>query len=96
MSKYSNFVPFPISLNGDQVNTIQAIWAMDKSSLTEEQYTEFYRYIANAWDEPQYQLHFKVDVPLDLKALFFIGSTHTEKFGASRMDQGKFVQQKKY
>ena len=61
---------------------------MDKSSLTEEQYTEFYRYIANAWDEPQYQLHFKVDVPLDLKALFFIGTTHTEKFGAARMDPG--------
>jgi len=88
LSKYSNFVPFPIALNGDQVNTIQAIWAMDKSSLTEEQYTEFYRYIANAWDEPQYQLHFKVDVPLDLKALFFIGTTHTEKFGAARMDPG--------
>lgn len=95
LSKYSNFVPFPISLNGDQVNTIQAIWAMDKSSLTEEQYTEFYRYIANAWDEPQYQLHFKVDVPLDLKALFFIGSTHTEKFGASRMDPGVNLYSKK-
>ena len=41
LSKYSNFVPFPISLNGDQVNTIQAIWAMDKSSLTEEQIQNF-------------------------------------------------------
>ena len=69
---------------------------MDKSSLTEEQYTEFYRYIANAWDEPQYQLHFKVDVPLDLKALFFIGSTHTEKFGASRMDPGVNCTVEKY
>ena len=38
LNKYSNFVPFQIDLNGEQVNTVQAIWAMEPSSVTEDQY----------------------------------------------------------
>lgn len=50
IKKYSNFVNFPIYLNGKKVNTIQAIWAMDKNSVSDEQYQEFYKYIANSYD----------------------------------------------
>eukprot|EP00945_MAST-04E_sp_MAST-4E-sp1_P001770 g1770.t1 len=95
LNKYSNFVPFQIDLNGEQVNTVQAIWAMEPSSVTEDQYNEFYKYIAGAWDEPQYKLHFRVDVPIDLKAVFFVGNMHSEKFGAARMDPGVNLYSKK-
>ena len=95
LNKYSNFVPFEIHLDGEQVNTVQAVWAMDPSSIEKDTYDEFYRYIANAWDEPQYKLHFRVDVPIDIKALFFIGNMHTEKFGAERMKPGVNLYSKK-
>ena len=85
---YSNFVPFPIQLAGNRVNTVQAIWASTPSDISEEQYTEFYRYISNAFDEPMSKLHFRADVPLDLKALFYVPQMHSEKYGQGRMEPG--------
>jgi HSP90 family molecular chaperone len=41
--RYSNFVAFPIKVNGEVVNTVQAIWTEDKSRVTETQYKEFYK-----------------------------------------------------
>jgi hypothetical protein len=43
IKKYSAFVSFPVKVNGEVVNTVQAIWAQDKTSVTEEQYNDFYR-----------------------------------------------------
>ena len=42
---YSNFVPFPIELNGNAVNTVQALWTKNKSEITDEEYKEFYKYV---------------------------------------------------
>ena len=38
ITKYSNFVNYPIRLNGDLVNTVQPLWTMDKSDVTDENY----------------------------------------------------------
>jgi hypothetical protein len=35
--RYSNFVNFPIVLGGERVNTVQALWAMSKGSVTQDQ-----------------------------------------------------------
>ncbi|CAI5738756.1 unnamed protein product [Hyaloperonospora brassicae] len=86
--RYSNFVSFPIVLDGDTVNTVQALWTKSESDVTDEEYTEFYKFIANAFDEPAYRLIFKADAPIELKTLFFIGSSHTEKFGFARLEPG--------
>ena len=88
IKKYSNFVPFPIKVGGEQVNKVTAIWTQDKSEVTDEQYKEFYKFIGSAYDEPIFRLHFKTDAPLDLKVLFFTPSMHTEKFGMGRMEPG--------
>ena len=88
IKKYSNFVSFPVELNGDKVNTVSAIWLQDKNEVTKEQYEELYKDMGNAYDTPRYTLHFKTDAPLDMKALFFIPNLHTEKFGMARMDPG--------
>ena len=78
VSKYSNFVPFPILLGSGEeketINSVQALWAMDKTGITEEQYSEFYRFIAGAFDDPLLRLHFTADAPIELKSLFFVGS----------------------
>jgi TNF receptor-associated protein 1 len=86
--RYSNFVSFPILLNNEPVNTVQALWTKSESEVSEEEYAEFYKFIANAFDDPMYRLHFRGDAPIELKALFFIGSTHTEKFGYARLEPG--------
>ena len=38
LRKYSNFVGFPIALNGDKLNTIQPLWTLPKDAITEDQH----------------------------------------------------------
>ncbi|KAI9593772.1 heat shock protein Hsp90 family protein [Syncephalis fuscata] len=86
--KYSNFVGFPIYLNGKKINTVEALWAMDKNSISDEQHTEFYRFIASAWDRPRFRLHYKTDAPLSINSLLYVPENHAEQFGMERMDPG--------
>jgi TNF receptor-associated protein 1 len=89
IKKYSNFVSFPVKVDGIAVNTVQAIWTKDKNSVTETEYNDFYKYVSNAFDKPKYTLHFSTDAPIDLKALVFFPMLHTEKFGMGRMEPGE-------
>lgn len=75
IKKYSNFLNYPIKLDGQLVNTIKALWTMDPKTITENQYSEFYKFIANTWDSPMLKFHYKADIPLQIKSLFFVGST---------------------
>jgi TNF receptor-associated protein 1 len=67
---------------------VQAIWAMSKAEVTEEQYTEFYKYKSNDFEPPLYRLHFESDAPIAMKALLYVGSTHEEKYGMGRIKPG--------
>lgn len=69
IKKHSNFVGFPIFLNQQLIKTVGAIWLQEKSSITPEQHTAFYRHISGSYDEPTYRLHFSSDAPIALKAL---------------------------
>ena len=88
LKKYSNFVGFPIYLNGNRVNTIDAIWLDDPKSVDPEKHIAFYKYVSSMYDEPLSTIHFRADAPLDIKALFYIPSFHQEKYGMGRMDPG--------
>jgi TNF receptor-associated protein 1 len=79
IQKYSSFVPFPIELNGEAIQTVQAIWTRNKSEVTDEQYDEFYRYISHDFESPSHRLHFTADAPLSIKALLFIPSKNYER-----------------
>ena len=88
VKKYSNFVPFPIWINSERVNTIQALWTRNKSEIKEEEYNEFYKFIANAIDEPFYRLHFSLDAPLQAHALLFVPKDNLEQYGFGRLEPG--------
>jgi TNF receptor-associated protein 1 len=88
LKKYSNFINFPIYLNGNRVNTLDAIWAKDPKEVQEDDYVAFYKYIANAIDDPLDTYHFRADAPIDVKAVLFIPSFHSEKYGMGRMEPG--------
>ncbi|GAB4335404.1 MAG: molecular chaperone HtpG [Desulfobulbaceae bacterium] len=88
IKQYSSFVPFPIIVEGKKVNTVQAIWTRSHSDITDEEYTEFYKYIGNAVDEPLYRLHFSADAPLAINALLYVPSENYEILGMGRMKPG--------
>ena len=68
ITRYSNFVNYPIVLDGERVNTTEAVWAKDTADITEEEYADFYRFVAGAFDEPAIKLHFRTDAPIEMKA----------------------------
>ena len=72
VERYSNFVGFPVHLNGERVNTVDALWLRSKKEITEEQYKEFYQFTAHAMDNPRYTMHFSADAPLAINALLFV------------------------
>ncbi len=88
IKQYSTFVPFPIKLEGETVNTVQAIWTRSKNEITDEEYNEFYKFIGNASDEPHYRLHFSADAPLAINAVLFVPKENFESMGFGRMDPG--------
>lgn len=88
IKQYSAFVPFPIKLEGETVNTVQALWARNKAEIKDEEYLEFYKFIANAVDEPTYQLHFSTDAPLAINSLLFVPKENLEIMGFGRVSPG--------
>jgi len=88
IKKYSNFVPFPIKLDGEQVNKISAIWREPKTSVKEEQYHEFFKFFTNTSEEPISWLHFSTDAPIQLNSLLFIPKTNYEILGFSPKEHG--------
>lgn len=88
LERYSAYVEFPINLNGEKVNTQQAIWLKEKSEITEEEYKEFYKYQSKAFDEPMDWMHFQADAPLDIHTLLYIPGSNPEMPGFGRIDPG--------
>ena len=88
IKQYSAFVPFPIKLEAETVNTVQAIWTRSKAEISEDEYNEFYKFIGNATDEPQFRLHFSADAPLAINALLFVPKENFEGMGFGRVEPG--------
>ena len=81
---YSNFVPFPIELNGKTVNTAQALWTKNKNEITADDYNEFYRFVGHDSEAPLYHLHFAADAPLSIRSLLFVPSKSYEHLTLTR------------
>jgi molecular chaperone HtpG len=85
---YSNFVGFPILLNGKRVNEVEALWLKNKSEISDEQYQAFYQFACRAFDAPSYRLHFSADAPLAINALVFAPSENPERMGFNKTECG--------
>jgi molecular chaperone HtpG len=76
---YSDHILFPIELLGGkegprQINAASAIWQRSKSELKAEDYTQAYRTIAGAFDEPAMTLHYKAEGRQSYAVLLFAPS----------------------
>jgi HSP90 family molecular chaperone len=79
IKKYSLFNKYPIRLNNQLVNNLEAIWYKEKREVTQDEYEMFYEHLVNSKIPYKYKLHYSTDVPLAIKAIFYIGSSHAEK-----------------
>lgn len=88
IQRYSNFVGFPILIDGKRVNEIEALWLKSKSDITDEEYKAFYQFACKGFDEPSYRLHFSADAPITINALIFTPGDNPEKMGFGKVDGG--------
>ncbi len=88
LENYSAFVPFPLNLNGEKINTVGALWLKSPSEVSDDEYKEFYKFQAHAFDEPRFWLHFSADAPLEIHSLLFAPQQNMEQFGIGRMEPG--------
>ncbi|MEY3898308.1 MAG: molecular chaperone HtpG [Verrucomicrobiota bacterium] len=95
IERYSNFVGFPIFLNGTRVNEVEALWLKNKSEISEDEYKAFYQFACKAFDEPAYRLHFSADAPIAINALVFAPSENPERMGFGKVEGGVSLYSKK-
>jgi molecular chaperone HtpG len=92
---YSDNIQFPIELKPEegeprQINSASALWQRPKSELKPEDYTQAYRSIAGAFDDPAMTLHYRAEGRQSYVVLLFAPSTKPfDLFEPSRKGQVK-------
>ncbi|MCT7982830.1 molecular chaperone HtpG [Laspinema sp. A4] len=68
---YCDFMPVPIKMDGEQINRQKALWRESPSSLTDEDYLDFYRYLYPFQEEPLLWVHLNTDYPFLVKGILY-------------------------
>ena len=87
IKKYSDFVSYPIYLEDasekktedkeekpEPVNSMKALWIRPESSVTDEEYNEFYKHVSHDWENPMERIVYKAEGTNEFYALLFIPS----------------------
>ena len=85
---HSKFVPFPITVDGEKLERVEAIWTQPKANLKEKDYSEFYKFLENTQEEPETYLHLASDAPVQFYALIYVPKTSFEISGLVKSDPG--------
>ncbi|MGH1366091.1 MAG: molecular chaperone HtpG [Calditrichia bacterium] len=87
VNTYSNFVDFPIKVNDEAVNTVQALWHKQKSDITDEELNEFYKFISNDFVDPMGHLQLSIEGVVNFKALLFFPAKRPPQFFRSEEER---------
>ncbi|MEV6304777.1 molecular chaperone HtpG [Actinoplanes sp. NPDC051861] len=74
VKRYSDFIAFPITKDGESLNSMKALWARPRSEVTDEEYHQFYRHISHDWTDPLEIINMKAEGTFEYEALLFIPS----------------------
>ncbi len=71
ITTYCDFMPYPIKLDGEQINKQKAPWKESPSNLTDEDYLEFYRYLYPFQEDPLLWVHLNTDYPFVVNGILY-------------------------
>ncbi|GAB3017269.1 molecular chaperone HtpG [Mycobacterium bourgelatii] len=63
-----------VTVETETINSMKALWARPKDEVSEDEYKEFYKHIAHAWDDPLEIIAMKAEGTFEYQALLFIPS----------------------
>lgn len=82
ISKYSDHITVPVQIQNydeknktyfwEQINKAKALWTLNKSSITDDEYKEFYKYLTNDQDNPLMWSHNHVEGNQEYVSLLYI------------------------
>lgn len=71
VTKYCDFMPYPIHLEGEQINRQKAPWKETPNSLSKDDYLEFYRYLYPFQEDPLLWVHLNTDYPFVVNGILY-------------------------
>ncbi|ORV83399.1 molecular chaperone HtpG [Mycolicibacterium iranicum] len=63
-----------VTVETQTLNSMKALWARPRDEVSDEEYTEFYKHIAHAWDQPLEIIAMRAEGTFEYQALLFIPS----------------------
>jgi molecular chaperone HtpG len=63
-----------VTVETQTLNSMKALWAKSTDEVSEDEYKEFYKHIAHAWDDPLEVISMKAEGTFEYRALLFIPS----------------------
>ena len=102
ISKYSNYIPFPIYLKDldtkdkqEKINEGNPLWLKDKKDIKTEDYKQFYNNISFNFDEPLKTIHFNAEGVINYRALLYLPTNQPmDLFNSERKNKIKLYVQK--
>ncbi|WP_018177603.1 molecular chaperone HtpG [Jongsikchunia kroppenstedtii] len=66
--------PEQVTVEAETINSGKALWARPRDEVSDDEYKEFYRHIAHAWDDPLEIIPMRAEGTFEYQALLFIPS----------------------
>jgi molecular chaperone HtpG len=63
-----------VTVETQTLNSMKALWAKSKDEVSDDEYNEFYKHIAHAWDDPLVVIPMRAEGNFEYQALLFIPS----------------------
>jgi len=70
--KHSDFVSWPVMVDGDRTNQERALWTRSPSELEDDDYIQFYKHISSDWQDPLTWLHVRIEGNVQFSAVIFV------------------------
>lgn len=88
IKKHSNFIPFPVKIDKEEINKVRAIWREPKFQIKQEEYDEFYKFLTYDSEPPLDTLHISIDAPVQYNSLMFIPKKNMDWTGSPDSERG--------
>jgi molecular chaperone HtpG len=88
VKKHSDFIGFPIYVDGEQANQQTSLWRKRPPEVEAEDYHKFYQQLTLDFEEPLATIHFSSDAPVNMRALLFIPAKRERGMLAARTEPG--------
>jgi molecular chaperone HtpG len=92
---HSDYVSFPILLDGEVVNQQTALWRKLPQEVEEDAYADLYRQLTLDTEDPLLHIHLVTDVPVDIRSILYVPRTRDRGFLNLRQDAGLRLYAKK-